>query len=80
MSAWDEIVSRDSSDEWLDLCSRALIEIQAVQRQRSAGLLRKKITEWEGMSDEARRANRARESAAVLVETDDSLLPESGGS
>lgn len=36
--AWNELVSQDcdwvSSDDWVDLCSRALVEVQQVQTQR----------------------------------------------
>lgn len=40
MSAWTEIVNRDGSDEWLDLCNRALNEMQANQLRRSTRLIR----------------------------------------
>ncbi|MFF3312489.1 hypothetical protein [Streptomyces sp. NPDC002952] len=36
MSAWAELVNADGSDEWLELCSRALEEVQREQTRRNA--------------------------------------------
>lgn len=40
MSAWAELVNRDSSNEWLDLCSRALEEVQRETSRRNAEKIR----------------------------------------
>lgn len=36
MSAWAELVCRDGSDEWLELCAKALTEVQREAAQRLA--------------------------------------------
>lgn len=36
MSAWMELVNTDGSDEHLELCSRALLEVQAETLHRAA--------------------------------------------
>jgi len=40
MSAWAEIVNANGSDEWLELCSRALEEVQRETSRRNARRLR----------------------------------------
>lgn len=42
MSAWAELVNRHGSDEWLELCSRALEEVQRETSRRNA----RKIRAW----------------------------------
>ena len=34
MSAWAKLVNADGSDEWLELCNRALVEVQGETAQR----------------------------------------------
>ncbi|MET9126918.1 hypothetical protein [Streptomyces sp. NPDC004528] len=40
MSAWAEVVNHDGSDEWLELCSRALEEVQRETSRRNAAKIR----------------------------------------
>ncbi|MEV7814269.1 hypothetical protein AB0P05_26620 [Streptomyces flaveolus] len=40
MSAWAQIVNSDGSDEWLELCNKALTEVQAETRRKMAAKLR----------------------------------------
>ncbi|KDQ65737.1 hypothetical protein [Streptomyces sp. NTK 937] len=40
MSAWAELVNADGSDEWLELCSRALEEVQEETLRRAARKIR----------------------------------------
>lgn len=40
MSAWAELVNSDGSDEWLELCSKALTEVQAETSHRNAERIR----------------------------------------
>ncbi|WP_069752940.1 hypothetical protein [Streptomyces sp. EN16] len=42
MSAWAELVNADGSDEWLELCSRALEEVQEETLRRAAKKIRAK--------------------------------------
>lgn len=57
MSAWNEIVNADGSDEWLELCARALAEIQAETSRRNARKIRAEAPEHymcdSGFGDEA---------------------------
>lgn len=34
MSAWIEVVNADGSDEWLETCNAALVEVQRETRRR----------------------------------------------
>ncbi|MGV9659117.1 hypothetical protein ACWDR5_19395 [Streptomyces koyangensis] len=36
MSAWAQVVNADGSDEWLELCNAALLEVQREQSRRDA--------------------------------------------
>ncbi|MFF1625583.1 hypothetical protein [Streptomyces sp. NPDC058272] len=47
MSAWAELVNADGSDEWLELCSRALEEVQREQSRRNAAKQRQKAADME---------------------------------
>lgn len=40
MSAWAQMVNSDGSDEHLELCNRALIEIQTEHARQLAGQMR----------------------------------------
>lgn len=40
MSAWPEVVNADGSDEWLETCSDALIEVQRESNRRAAEKIR----------------------------------------
>lgn len=40
MSAWAEIVTADGSDEWLEKCEAALLEVQHETRRRAAEKIR----------------------------------------
>ncbi|MFG3014324.1 hypothetical protein ACGFZB_28675 [Streptomyces cinerochromogenes] len=40
MSAWAELVNANGSDEWLELCSRALEEVQRETSRRNAAKIR----------------------------------------
>jgi hypothetical protein len=40
VSAWAELVNADGSDEWLELCSRALEEVQRETSRRNAATIR----------------------------------------
>ena len=40
MSAWPEIVNADGSDEWLQMCSAALVNIQREAGRRAAEEIR----------------------------------------
>ncbi|MFD4234282.1 hypothetical protein [Streptomyces sp. NPDC058542] len=40
MSAWAELINTDGSDEWLELCSRALVEVQEETLRRAARKIR----------------------------------------
>ena len=40
MSAWTEIVNANSGDEWLEMCSAALLEIQHETGRRLAEMIR----------------------------------------
>ncbi|WP_097964580.1 hypothetical protein [Streptomyces sp. or20] len=42
MSAWAELVNADGSDEWLELCSRALVEVREEALRRA---VRKQLAE-----------------------------------
>jgi hypothetical protein len=43
MSAWAELLNHDGSDEWLDLCNRALTEVQAETSRRNAAKQRAEL-------------------------------------
>jgi hypothetical protein len=40
VSAWAEVVNHDGSDEWLELCNRALQEVQRETSRRNAEKIR----------------------------------------
>jgi hypothetical protein len=40
MSAWAELVNANGSDEWLEMCSRALLEVQRETSRRNAAKIR----------------------------------------
>ncbi|CAO0836089.1 putative protein OS=Streptomyces microflavus OX=1919 GN=Smic_80990 PE=4 SV=1 [Streptomyces microflavus] len=40
MSAWAELINADGSDEWLELCGRALKEVQEETLRRAAWKIR----------------------------------------
>ncbi|MEV0444032.1 hypothetical protein AB0I84_45295 [Streptomyces spectabilis] len=40
MSAWGELVTARDGDEWLELCSRALEEVQRETSRRNAAKIR----------------------------------------
>lgn len=40
MSAWMELVNANGSDEWLEMCSRALEEVQRETSRRNARVIR----------------------------------------
>lgn len=40
MSAWAALVNTDGSDEWLELCNRALAEVQEETLRRAAQKIR----------------------------------------
>ncbi len=46
MSAWAELVNADGSDEWLELCSRALEEVQRETSRRNAARVRAEKDSW----------------------------------
>jgi hypothetical protein len=53
MSAWAQIVNADGSDEWLELCSRALTEVQTETRRKVANKVRdNKVREADGEVEE----------------------------
>lgn len=53
MSAWAQIVNADGSDEWLELCNKALAEVQAETRRRVAAKIRgSKVAEPIGEAEE----------------------------
>lgn len=53
MSAWAELVNRDGSDEWLELCNAALKEVQAETSRRNAEKIRaQKVREPDGEVEE----------------------------
>jgi hypothetical protein len=43
MSAWIELIHRDGSDDYLELCERAMREIQEVHAHRLAEKIRAKV-------------------------------------
>lgn len=45
MSAWAELVNANGSDEWLELCSRALEEVQRETSRKNAAKIRAHITD-----------------------------------
>ncbi|MFE1089567.1 hypothetical protein ACFW5K_19975 [Streptomyces albidoflavus] len=45
MSAWVQVVDADGSDEWLELCNAALLEVQREQSRRNAAKIRNVIAE-----------------------------------
>ncbi|WP_228973420.1 hypothetical protein [Streptomyces sp. DH12] len=68
MSAWAELVSRDGSDEWLELCSRALEEVQRETSRRNAEKIRESTLHLAGTvtGDSVRRV--VNELAADLID------------
>ncbi|MFE1126769.1 phiSA1p31-related protein [Streptomyces albidoflavus] len=44
MSAWAQVVNADGSDEWLELCNAALLEIQREQSRRDDAKIRRETT------------------------------------
>jgi DNA-binding SARP family transcriptional activator len=40
MSAWAELVNHDGSDEWLELCNNALVEVQTETARKLAEKIR----------------------------------------
>ncbi|MYY03082.1 MULTISPECIES: hypothetical protein [unclassified Streptomyces] len=71
MSAWMDLVNADGSDGWLELCNRALVEVQEETLRRAARKIRDVgVDEWEGMSDAARRIRQARAAVADLIDPD----------
>ncbi|MER7922154.1 hypothetical protein ABTY96_03285 [Streptomyces sp. NPDC096057] len=59
MSAWAELVNHDGSDEWLDLCNRALLEVQQETTRRNAARIQAareetRATDW-GRSSRSKR-------------------------
>ncbi|MEV4228116.1 hypothetical protein AB0J81_13650 [Streptomyces bobili] len=55
MSAWAELVNSDGSDEWLELCNKALAEVQAETSRRNAASI-------QNVMEEARAADWGRSS------------------
>lgn len=45
MSAWAQIVNSDGSDEWLELCNAALVEIQQETERRLLARLAREAEE-----------------------------------
>ncbi|MFF3363573.1 hypothetical protein [Streptomyces misionensis] len=69
MSAWAQIVNSDGSDEWLELCTKALLEVQAETSRRNAAKIRALgITQWEGMNESVRMLRKMRAQAADLID------------
>ncbi|MGW2950763.1 hypothetical protein [Streptomyces eurythermus] len=50
MSAWIELVNASDSDEWLELCSRALEEVQRETSRRNAAKIRARNDEVYGIA------------------------------
>lgn len=43
MSAWLDVVNRDGSDEWLAVCSAALVEVKRETLRQAAARLHKRL-------------------------------------
>jgi hypothetical protein len=45
MSAWAQLVNSDGSDEWLELCNKALAEVQSETSRRNAAKIQAAMEE-----------------------------------
>ncbi|MGW2513688.1 hypothetical protein ACWC0A_30695 [Streptomyces scopuliridis] len=57
MSAWAEVVNHDGSDEWLELCSQALAEVQRETSRRNAERIRSGWDEVRGATSATKVMN-----------------------
>ncbi|OSC76504.1 hypothetical protein B5180_01740 [Streptomyces sp. BF-3] len=67
MNAWLELINTDGSDEWLELCSRALVEVQEETLRRAAKKIRAKADTFSNWDFTTRRDMRE---AADLIDPD----------
>lgn len=67
MSAWAEIVNHDGSDEWLELCSEALTEVQCEIAHRLAEKIREDAA-WDEVNGEKWRNIEGKRDAADLID------------